>query len=378
MQDTNRAAKTMTDFVPDESFLDQDVTINPLSNQTTDDFTVDSPQKISIRREIELRKAKEREDQEANFTFKPHINEKSPRRDPPGTPRENRFDKLYSDALKRHITTHLREEQKEPELTFTPTIHSRTGSRTHSRTGSTQRMRESVQDHQTSSSSYGVASTPDARDRPRDTRPLGDRLSTPTRRKETPTAAQAEMTFTPSISKRARAIETLGSQEVAKRLYEHGKTAQEKMELRRSEVEQKEKDNCPFTPQLATRSSRPSSAQRARTAPTAKSIASTAERLNRYEEERQLKLEEARKQKEDEEMSQVTFQPQLVTTTRRSMTPTMRAPVHSRLAVPLDKSVSPQVALAYADYTFHPKLFTHRPPSVSCLYCCYCLFSWLY
>jgi hypothetical protein len=321
-----------------------------MSCLTGDDSSSTTQQpKLSLRREIELRKAKQKEREEANYTFKPNIhqiNNKVKGQDPPGTPRENRFDKLYSDALKRHITTHLREETKDRDLTFTPTIHSRSTSRQNSRPSSRARTREPSVER----SSRGASTE-------RDSKPIHERLSTPRQPKKEP--ENSDLTFTPTISKRAKAIETLGSQEVAKRLYEHSKMIQEKLELKRSESEQKAKETCTFSPQLITK--RSTSTQRA-------GGPSVVDRTMRFEEVRQLKLEEARRQKEEEELSQITLKPNLVTS-RRPSTPSSRQPVHERLAVPLDKSVSPQVALAYSEYTFHPKLHTKRAPSVSVTYC---------
>ncbi len=301
--------------------------------------------KLSLRREIELRKAKQKEQDEANYTFKPTIqsNQKVRSHDPPGTPRENRFDKLYSDALKRHITTHLREETRDRDLTFTPKIHSRSTSRQNSRPSSRAKTRENSVER--------PARVPSAE---RDGKPLHERLSTPRRTKKE--LENSDLTFTPTISKRAKAIETLGSQEVAKRLYEHSKMIQEKLELKRNESELKTKETCPFSPQLVTK--RSSSNQRGG------GSVGVVDRSMRFEEEKQMRLEEARRQKDEEELAQITLKPTLIAS-KRPTTPSSRLPVHERLAVPLDKSVSPQVALAYSEYTFHPKLHTKRAPSVS-------------
>lgn len=328
-----------------------------------DDLT--TPVKVNLRKEIELKKARAKADEEANLTFKPSMYTshhksnssatKAPQSSVEMSPRENRFDKLYSDALKRHLSSTTKEELlRDKELTFTPKLTSRSSSRQNSRPSSRSKDRPTNESVDTTIATNATSATP-----------VHERLSTPTRvlRRVDNSDNNSEFSFTPSISKRAKSIERLGAGEVSRRLYEHNNTAREKIEQKKIEYQQKELEACTFSPQLVAK--RSGSASRGK--PITETTEPLIDRVTKYEENKKKKLEMARRMKEQDEIADATFKPVLVTNKRPS-TPTSRMPVHERLAIPMEKSVSPSVALAYEELTFQPKLIAKRgPTSVSLL-----------
>lgn len=162
----------------------------------------ESPTKLNPRQILEQRKQKLRQDEEANFTYRPALStgHRGRTRDAPSSADENRFDKLYSDALKRHLSTTWKADQTEKDCSFAPKLIAR--GRSSSRGSSTSR-----------SSSKERAE------------PFHERLSTLSPKK-TPDEQQKELTFRPQISKRAKSIERTELKDPAERLYHHNKFLQ--------------------------------------------------------------------------------------------------------------------------------------------------------
>eukprot|EP01040_Poterioochromonas_malhamensis_P010679 gene10679-11635_t len=292
-------------------------------------------QKISLRMEIALKKEKLRLEEEANYTYKPKLYTNG--RSKPQTPtaaastptaadRENRFDKLYSDALQRHITQNTKEEQKDRDLTFTPKITKRASSAT--RSGSASR------------SNSRSASRERGNDAPSDGRQTPRANARKSLEPEKPS-------FQPAITKRAKSIERARDKEVSERLYEHGLHVKEKMDRKRVEAEQKELETCTFVPKVDSK--RSSSASRL----------NVVERMGKFEEARQKKLQEAVDQKKETEKS-FSFQPTLLS--KRPTTPTQQ-PFYERLAIPHEKPVSHAAIEAMSQLTFHPQIVSKRTPS---------------
>jgi len=167
---------------------------------TDEFFDGDSPTKLNPRQELELRKEKLRQEEEANFTFKPALvsSSRGRSRDPKALD-ENRFDKLYSDALKRHLQTQFKAEgEKDKDIPFAPRLATR--GRSVSRGSS--------------------ASRGSARER---NEPFHERLTQTTSPKPKALPEQKELTFKPTISKRAKSIERKELKDPAERLYHHNK-----------------------------------------------------------------------------------------------------------------------------------------------------------
>ncbi|RYG69944.1 hypothetical protein EON64_01470, partial [archaeon] len=104
----------------DQGRQDQDQGNGSLQNESAEEI------KLSRREEIELRKEQRRQKEEANLTFKPVLstsNHKSRTND--AKPEETaRYQRLYSDALKRHIQKTWKEKE-EKEASFSPKLSTR-------------------------------------------------------------------------------------------------------------------------------------------------------------------------------------------------------------------------------------------------------------
>jgi hypothetical protein len=296
---------------------------------------------MTPRMEIMLRKEQKAREEEANMTFRPHVNKHGHGTSPSsakisGKDSANRFDALYSDALKRHLEAQWKESADQKELTFTPKItergRSRASSRNASRTGSR-------------ASSPGPAAESAI-----------DRLhSTQKGKLKHGVDPDNKLTFKPEITKRAMSIDR---KETAKRLYtpnsidkEKAKAAQREMEIRERELEK-----CTFSPQLVSSS--------AKYVP--KEKVDIRERMSRFEEMKKAKLQERQKQQLEQELADATFKPALESKAKRAPTPTK--PFHERLAQPFERHVPTELAAELnASMTFKPTLVTKRATSVSAL-----------
>eukprot|EP00600_Ochromonadales_sp_CCMP1393_P007923 CAMPEP_0174969556 /NCGR_PEP_ID=MMETSP0004_2-20121128/8834_1 /TAXON_ID=420556 /ORGANISM="Ochromonas sp., Strain CCMP1393" /LENGTH=349 /DNA_ID=CAMNT_0016219071 /DNA_START=117 /DNA_END=1166 /DNA_ORIENTATION=- len=292
---------------------------------------------MSPRMEILLKKERKAREEAAQLTFQPHVNhphKKAPPKAVQSHTQQNRFDALYSDALKRHLETKWKESADvTKELTFQPKItsrgHSRAGSRATSRAGSRAGSR---------ASSPGTPERTSAVDNP------GDRLHSHSKGKlKHGPDPDKQLTFSPQITSRAKSIDR---KESAKRLYQSNSIQKEKAKAAQREMEQREREleNCTFAPQT----NKPNRF-------TPKTNEDIRDRMSKYEEMKQKRLREAQRAKVRDELADVTFKPALEAKPTRGATPTK--PFSERLAQPFDRSIPDSVAAELnATMTFKPTL----------------------
>jgi hypothetical protein len=157
----------------------------------------DSTAKLNPRQELELRKEKMRQENEENYTFKPALStsHRDRGRDPKAVD-ESRFDKLYGDALKRHLQSQWKNDAVDnKETPFVPKLATR--GRSSTRGGSTSRSSSKERSE-----------------------PFHARLSNTTSPKPL-VDPYKELTFKPSITKRGKSIERAELKDPAERLYHH-------------------------------------------------------------------------------------------------------------------------------------------------------------
>lgn len=298
---------------------------------------LDSSIVMTPRMEIMLKKEQKAREEEANLTFQPHVNRHSrggsaSKTQLTGQESANRFDALYSDALKRHLETKWKESTDQKELTFTPKINERSRSRASSRNGSRQGSRASSPGPATESTIERLYSTQKGR--------LKHGVD-----------PDNKLTFKPEITKRAQSIDR---KETAKRLYAPNSIDKEKAKdaIREMEARERELENCTFSPQLLSKPKY-----------TPKEKVDLRERMSRFEEMKRAKLQERQKQALEQELADATFKPTLQSKTKRAPTPTK--PFHERLAQPFERHVSAEVEKELsASMTFKPTLVTKRSASV--------------
>lgn len=312
--------------------------------------------KPSLREEISARKEQKKLEEQAQFTYKPaSFTQKSPfqRKEKQGQ-QENRFEKLYSDAVNRHISEQIQKTEGElakqdPHLTFKPRISSKAANL--SRSSSRERLgmsrtssRSSLLDDQSVGSSNGGSSVRSL---------TRSRSATPTK---------SEFSFQPTITKRAHSVDRKNSDRNmqiprTERLYQNSFDQQEKLAQMRQSMEERAMTECTFAPAIKEN---PRSLKRA------DSSLSITERLNRRGEEQKLRLEDAKQRVEEEMREQATFKP-LIKETRRSRERSQeRGDVVSRLLTPSEASKNSQAALreSRVELTFQPKCVTKRSASV--------------
>jgi hypothetical protein len=265
--------------------------------------------------EIALRKERQQLEEEAQYTYKPTLN-KAKKGHEKDKPDENRFDRLYSDALKRHLESKWKESVDDKDLTFKPKISAK---------GSNSR-----------SSS-----------RERGTMDNAIRIQTPKKVVEV-----KEFSFKPTITKRAQSIDRSQHRETPERLYLHSKVAKEKQEKLKLDFDQKNMEDCTFTPK--TNMAAKSTPQKL----------DLTERMDKYEEFKNRRREEALRVKNEQEIQGVTFKP-VIKLTKRSSTPT-KTSVYERLSsVDREREISASYAEVEAQMTFKPQLISKRSASVS-------------
>lgn len=334
-----------------------------------------SPSKLTIRDQIRLKKEKQRQEEEAQFTFRPAVNQsKKPQEDA----KSNRFDKLYGDALKRHMTGQTKGSESptkgDKELTFKPKLSSmgakQSRSSSRERLGIT-RSSSASKSRDVSRERNGLASdsednqsqaSSNSRSNSRGRFSHGSHNNGVSNNKHRGVAKaleeqQASMTFRPSITKRAKSIEKQRQPDalnVAERLYDQGKKVKEKMEQKKTELEQLRMQECTFAPSVVTKSK-----------PLTTNLEVT-ERLRRFEEIKKKKLEEALRKKEEEEAEELTFKPK-ISPRAQSPSPHMtfsQEPLEERLMTPSKRRNSRAQEEATKELTFKPKLIAKRSPSV--------------
>jgi len=303
--------------------------------------TAAEPVAMTPRMEIMLRKEKKAREDAAQLTFRPHVNRKGNGSSPSsatlsGKDSANRFDALYSDALKRHLEGKWKESADQKELTFTPKITERGRSRASSRNGSRVGSRASSRERE-----GGATVTPNSIDRLHSTQKGNLKHGVDPDNK---------LTFKPEITKRAMSIDR---KETAKRLYTPNSIEKErtKAAIREIEIRERELENCTFSPQLY---------QSTKYAP--KEKVDIRERMARFEEMKKQRQLERQQQQLEQEKADASFKPALMAKPKRAPTPTK--PFHERLAQPFERSVPAEMEKEInASMTFKPTLVSKRAAS---------------
>lgn len=313
----------------DAKFKRADLSLTVPSNDDTE-----SPPKPSLRDEIQRRKEEKLQREEAQLTFKPTLSSKGSTR---GRSKDektggdvSRFDRLYSDALKRHMEDKYKESVTDKELTFKPKL--------------TSRSRSSSRERSAPSPAPSTSS----------------RLQKQTGTVKNP-VVEVKPTFKPTISKRANSIERSRGETQAN-LYAHSKTAKELQALLKAEQEEKVAESCTFKPHTNVKSRPPS---RGRGTP-------LAERMSKFEEQKKAKIDAEKQRRMEEDKMRNSFTPQVTRRAHsRSSTPTGRVPVHERLTAPSPAKESPEAKQKKyeQELTFQPQIYSKRAPSVRYSHC---------
>lgn len=219
------------------------------------------------------------------MTFKPTIFTKaSDDNESQNEPKSaSRFDSLYQDAVKRN------QSQSNPSpdnsFSFSPKLSARASAGSSRRDPSPLSVGERLY-------KLGTTNKPTSSQTPR---------------------LDPEATFTPQISKRANSVDRNRSISTSDRLHLQSKEQQARLEKLRESMNAQMNKECSFTPRLSHSGSVSDSASTA-------SARDVTQRLLSYEAARQAKIEQARKQLEEQAAKDMTFRPSL--------------PVSSRFATP--------------------------------------------
>jgi hypothetical protein len=309
-----------------------------------------------------LKKEQQRQADQSQFTYQPTIFTKRPssaqQRPAKSTEssrdQENRFEKLYVDAVKRQITEKIVQQvandvRNDKDLTFTPKLSKRGASE--SRSASRERLGIS----RSSSFSDGYSSAAS----------IGSQRT----RSRSNSPARSECSFTPKITKLARETagrrstdvdSVYGDEPLSSRLYRQAAVLQEKAALKRDEFAQLSMQECTFAPQLATtRSPRPTADEAG---------LDVTDRLHLRELQRRARLEQLKAERAEKERELLTFRPQIKETKRSSSASRDRPQdVVDRLLAPCSPSRNSLIAAeeASAELTFQPQLASRRSASPS-------------
>lgn len=281
------------------------------------------PPAFNPRLEIEKKKEQKLREEESNLTFKPTLFVRKGRSSGKNDSSDNRFDRLYSDAVKRHLEEKWKQNMDDPDLTFKPKLTSKTP-----RSRSASRERD-------------------------------DRLhQTPTGH-VTVEVKDEKFSFKPEITKKAKNIGR-SQGETAANLYMHSKTSMEYQQMLKAEASQKQAETCTFAPRTNL-STRPPSRGRGE---------DLTVRMSKFEQMKQQKLADAIKSKKEREDARLTFSPAV--TKRAQSSSRSSTPVYERLAAGAGSSSSSRSqtptggASKYdTELTFKPQLFSKRAPSPS-------------
>lgn len=289
-----------------------------MSNESASDK--ENVVRLTRREEILMIKEEKLRKEQNNLTFKPAIVRRG--RDETVTKNVNSFDRLYNQAKEKKKTV-------KPEFSFKPEITDLAKSK----------QRSSTPDDKTSRlyNSNGAG-------RPRS--------AVPNDKQE-----KEKCTFKPEISKRAQSLERRRDASPATRLREMGEISKKKIEKLKEVITSKESENCTFTP-------RTNSARRNSTEPEKLAV---SERMQRYVEQRNKKLETKKQQIIEAEAESTTFQPISYTKYRptRSDRDAAKVDVFSRLST-VPTATSPVTEIASdKEYTFHPTLVAKSAATVT-------------
>lgn len=309
-----------------------------------------------------LKKEQQRQADESQFTYQPTIFTKRPssaQHRPAKSAegireQENRFEKLYVDAVKRQITEKIvqqvaKDVRNDKDLTFTPKLSKRGASE--SRAASRERL--GISRSGSFSDGYSSAAS----------------ISSQRTRSRSNSPARSECSFTPKITKLAReaagrrssdADSVYDDEPLSSRLYRQAAVLQEKAALKRDEFAQLSMQECTFAPQLATnRSPRPAADEAG---------LDVTDRLHLRELQRRARLEQMKAEQAEKEREQLTFRPQIKDLKRASSASLDRPQnVVDRLLAPSSPSRNSLIAAeeASAELTFQPQLASKRSASPS-------------
>jgi hypothetical protein len=236
--------------------------------------------------------AKKREE-EMNATFKPDLalTSKSKHRNSTptkvGNAESSAFDRLYNSSAARNSNKVVQADQ---ETSFKPTLYT-------ARSNSAQKVRSKASDVDVATRLY---------------------TSKGAGRRESSSAPEEKPSFSPQITKRAKSIERSRTISSSDRLYAQAQASKEKQEQLRESIIQLEAANNTFKPTLYSAKPNEDAAQDGtKGAVPPKPI---SERMKHYIEERNRKLEEAKRLAEAKAAAENTFRPQMQTS--RPHTPT--------------------------------------------------------
>jgi hypothetical protein len=304
------------------------------ANGEAADSSLSPPARMSRREEINLKREQKKREEESQYSYKPNIPRRKSASEANGVAGADAnspvkaeegaaatvdpFTRMYSDARKKQ------EEQKKavvkPEYTFKPNIP-----------GSNKDKDRAKSPLQTSARLYQTPARKEVHEEPKPS-------------------------FKPQISKRAKSLERNANVSTADRLYAQAVIAKEKQEKLRESVLKQEEQNNTFAPNIHHDAKGKSNTT---TAP--ERSAPISERMQRYIEERNKKLEEARKEKEAKELAEITLKPKISSSKTEKNSESTKN-VFDRLA----HHEKPVIAEEEAP-SFQPTMFTaKRAASVSC------------
>eukprot|EP01041_Mallomonas_annulata_P009865 gene9865-20524_t len=237
--------------------------------------------------------------------------------------RASRFEILYNEARQRQVNSKTRASIERP--TFTPAISQKAKSRERS---------ESPDDR--SSRLYSAT---------------GAGRRNPDADKEIYSPAS----FKPKISKRAKSLERFDNVPLNERLHSRAQVIQEKHLQLKAVLEKQQVDECTFTPKINSRKS-PLRQQEYR------SSLEISDRMQRYLEERERKLEDAHRAKEEQELVHATFHPQLIAKQKFSNKEVDLVDVFTRLSTNTEKdsSVTSSTGGSEQEFSFKPTIKSRR------------------
>lgn len=291
---------------------------NGHSNEGESTPEVSPSPKISRKDEVAMKRAAKKKEEEDNLRFKPTISKrkssaKSGEIDSPAKTGEA-YSRLYTDARKKQ------EEAKvapKPEFTFKPSVQQRPGSTTKDKARAKSPMETSSRLHNTPSRMTRVE--------------------------------EPKNSFKPTISKRAKSLERNPGISTADRLYAQAVIAKEKQEKMREQARQQEERALTFVPST-NESLKPKTAGERKAAP-------VSERMQSYIDQRNKKIEEARKEKEAREAAEFTGRPSIgKRKDAKNTTPVAGKNVFDRLT----KVEKPAEAVKDEEETFKPHMFTSK------------------
>jgi hypothetical protein len=337
---------------------------------------------INPRQALELKKQKQKEEEEENFTYTPKIKAIPIRRQKEEDSEDNvtsSFDRLYVDAMKRHIEYKIKEhidmKPGDEQLTFSPRFQSRSTSSSRGTSRATSHDDESssqcsepergaIIPKESKASLARMEHVKRQQQQEQSTTPLSvrGRLSITGRASSSinssanssasnsrSSSATRTRDFIPTITKKGRDTKrsVTGSQfEHTNKMHLEASDLRSRLDKLKQEMDKKATLVTPFTPTLATAkkttsrsatSSRSSSADpndrhssRLSTTTTAPRQQEAIRRLHMFEEQKKGKIEASKKQREEQELLGATFQPLIACKKKNEELSREAEPLHLR------------------------------------------------